>query len=222
MARTFDGVDDKITLSLGALGFSFGPGTVAAIVRWVTSGGTDTIFSVGTGSTGFAFGYNPASISLEAVVDSSGSTSGQALTSGSWYLVAMTKDTGTVAPRLHRYDYAANTHSHVNGGSTLANTTPATQAQIGERFSASALYWSGDIAVVGCWNVVLTDAQVEAMAFSLLAWYQVQPKGLWVLDQASTGMKVNDLTGGGANESSLVGTAVGTTSVPVFSYGHRI
>lgn len=222
MARTFDGTDDKVTLSLGALGFTFGPGTVAAIVRWVTSAGTDTIFSVGTGSTGFALGYNPGATTLEAVVDAASTTSATALTSGSWYLVAMTKATGTVIPRIHRYDYAANSHSHANCAGTLGDTTPATQAQIGERFSASALYWSGDIAVVGCWNVVLTDAQIEAMAFSLMAWHQVPPKGLWVLDQAATTMKVNDHSGGGANESALVGTAVAASSVPVFSYGHRI
>ena len=61
--------------------------------------------------------------------------------------------------------------------------------------------------------------QVEALAGSLQAWYQVQPKGLWVLDQAATTQKVPDWTGGGANESALVGTTVGTSSVPGFSYG---
>jgi hypothetical protein len=48
---------------------------------------------------------------------------------------------------------------------------------------SNALGW-GHLAACAAWDVEFTDAQIESLPFDLLSWYQVQPRGLWLLDQA--------------------------------------
>jgi len=222
MARTFTAASShKIITALGNLGFVIGPGTVAAIVRPASFGASNTAFSSGA--------TNAASWMLQVGATGTGTISLRlngtethnttVLTVSQWYCIVATKATGTATPRFHFYDYTAGAWTHENAVGTLANcSTPITQAQVGCT-PAGAAFWGGDVAVCGAWNVVLTDAQVEPLAFSLLSWFQVQPRGLFVLDQAATTIALNDQTGGGANQSSITGTAVSANSVPVFSYG---
>lgn len=226
MPRTFDGVDDFVTLSLGALGFAFGPGTVAAIIKRSADSSIDELLYAGVSSTArWALTLGSANnIVLRTNNTSAASGAGidSCLAADGWLLVAATKATGTVAPRFHRYEYATGVWQHANSATSIADSSvPITNAFIGATH-AGANPFAGDGDVKGAWDVVLTDAQIEAMAYSLPAWFQVQPKGLWLLDQAITGQLINDRSGGGANESAITGTAVGTSSLPVFSYGAPI
>lgn len=136
-----------------------------------------------------------------------------------WVLVGVSKATGTVNARFHKYVFSTNTWTHENSAATLAEdtTTPTVSCWFGSEGSSS--YFDGDIAACGIWNAALSDAQIESLSFSLSTWFQIAPLRIWMLDQQTTGQKVLDLTGSGANESSLVGTTVSTASVPVFSYG---
>lgn len=221
MPRALDGVDDRIVLSIGALGFAFGPGTMAVILKTDVDGNADVILHVGSSDTVDYRMTKAGTDVLRLRCNSSNVDSAfTILASQGWQLVAITKASGTVAPRLHQYIYGTNAWTHEDSASTLANSSaPGTSAYMGST-AAGGSYWDGDIAAAGVWDVVLTDAQIEALAYGLMPWYAVQPKGLWLLDQDTTSQKVPDLTGGGANESSLTGTTVGTSAVPIFSYGH--
>ncbi len=204
---------EKITLSLGALGFAFGPGTIAAIVRpatlslqiAVSAGATNAVSymlsvpNAGTGKVGLILN-NTATVSLTSIV------------ANQWYLAAATKATGTVAPRFHIYDYSAVTWVHENSASTIANSSvPITRGQIGSTPAGAGLA-NNDIAAAGVWNVELTDLQVE----SLLLFNPVVPaKGLWSLNQDVTGGTLADISGGGANQSAIVGTSVTAVTQPV-------
>lgn len=225
MARTFDGAGDRLTVSIGLTGFVMGPGTAAAIVKRGADGAIHSIFHAGAATSG----ANRWMLRMDAAnkIDLATPTAVAAATltvtvANGWSLIAASKASGTSTPRFHRYIFSTNVWSHEDGASTLADSgTPITTSCMGEQASGSGDY-NGDIAIAGIWNVVLTDTQIESLAFSLQAWFQVQPKGLWLLDQAATTHKVADLTGGGARESALTGTTVATSAVPVFSYGHPI
>ena len=211
-----------LTLSLGALGFSSGMTLARIWKRAATDAGGRYGLWIGTdsGASRLAIGQNGDA--LRAVIGSNtrDSTNAGVTADGPWVMQAVTKATGTVVSRAHKYDYSTNAWVHEDMAVTLANnTTPTGSAYLMNRPTAStAAACSGDHAVYGVWDTPLTDAQIENLPFSLAAWFQVQPKGLWVLDQQATGQKVVDLSGGGANESALTGTTVSTLSVPVFNY----
>src|SRR3990172_427971 len=142
-----------------------------------------------------------------------------AITGGAWQVLAVSKATGTVAARFHKYLYSTDAHSHENDDATVANSSaPTTNVYLGTDGTVTVDGLDGDLLIAAVWDVVLSDAQFEALPFSLAAWFAVQPKGLWLLDQDTTAQKVLDLTGGGANETALAGTTIGTASVPVFGY----
>ncbi len=197
---------EKITCSLGAMNFVMGPGTIAAVFK------TPAVFVTGNFFSSGASGP----VSWAGAVDNTGKprlgTNGTNATAGatalavsSWYLVALTKATGTVTPRVHIYDYAAVTWVHENAGGTLGDSsTPITRCAIGVGASGAAGFWDGDIAAVGGWNVVLTDSQVQ----DLLLFLPAVAKGLWRLNQDVTTENVLDMSGGGANQSAIVGTSI--------------
>jgi hypothetical protein len=141
-----------------------------------------------------------------------------------WGCIGWTKATGTVAPRIHKYLYGTNVQTHANATTTAANGTAATGGtlRLGSFQTGDGIFLDGDIAVVGIWNRVLSDVEVENLPFSLQAWFASAPSWLVVLDQDAVGQKVRDLTGGGSNETGRTGTAVTAQSVPVFTYGAPI
>lgn len=229
MARTFGGATTHVAVvSIGATNVVMGPGTIAAIIRITgsTPAASYGLYHAGSASSGtsrwwfvisnadkLGLGFSASTpVSLTSVTSADG-----------WLLVAASKATGTVAPRFHIYKYSTNAWVHENSAGTNANSgTPATNSRIGNVTEASNSF-QGDIAVCGVWSVVLADDQVESLPFTLAAWFTAaQPKGLWVLDQDTTSQKILDISGGGANESSLTGTSVATTSVPVFNLGRGV
>lgn len=229
MPRTFDGVDDNIVLSLGALGFAFGPGTIAAIVKRSadSTANSQMILHVGV-STGARYGLYISTTNILTLRTDTLSRAAPAgidtcLVADGWLLVAATKAAGTVNRRYHRYEYATGVWQHATdiGTTQPSSSVPTTNANIGSDWNPSS-FFQGDIAATGACNAEFTDSQIEALAYSLPAWFAVQPNGLWLLDQALTTQKVNDRSGGGADESAITGTSVGTSSLPVFSYGAAI
>ncbi len=243
MARNFaHSADARVACSLGAIGqFGAGAGggtTVAAILKKATdvTSGYSTIFSVGTADPNnwafySTFGANTKSIGIWNGIDDSvwGLNTGEGLlVSDGWAFIAASKATSAsrVAVRFHRYVYNTGvwTHANANDAQTTINngSGAGTTVYLGSHIGGGSTSFDGDIEVIGVIPANLTDQQIEAMAFSLVPWFQYQPQGLWMLDQSATAQKVRDITGQGANESTLTATSVGTSSVPVFNYGHSI
>ncbi len=226
MARNFVTANpDKVVTGLGSCGFAFGPGSMAVICRPATWPGTSVAWGVIGAGASTAARYHlvivedASSRKLWGFARDAAATVTSAVanlgTAGLWYLVVVTKDTGTVAPRFHIYDIAANSWVHNTGVSTTANSAvPVTQTTIGSTATA-AVGFDGDIAVGAIWNVVLSDVQCEALFGPIQNWFApAVPTAMWLLDQGDTAINVLDITGGGANQTSLSGTTVSTNSVP--------
>ncbi len=220
MARTFNGTSDSITL--GQVPQITAASSLAAIMRITASDGvTKTILQIGGNGSfslkrssgnflGWSTNNGTALIGTTTINAASG-----------WRFIAGTRAAGTSTPRLHIYDYQARTWVHENASSTVGNISTNTQVTFGVN-NVGSQFFVGDIAVGGTWSTALTDDQVEPLAFSLAPWYSYSCKGLWVLDQAATGTKVWDLTGGGAKETGISGTTVSTAAVPVWNRGAPI
>ncbi len=221
MPRTFNGTSDAITLGISSVPLG-GPVTVAAILRRSADGNVDQIFYAGAATSGtprWQFQLNSDNtVRFVTAANTFIASTTTVLTANGWYVVAASKANGTTTPRFHIYRYGTNAWAHENGGATNTNgTAPVTSCTIGKS-SSGTNFFHGDIEMVGCWASVLADQQVEGLAHGIGAWFQAAPAAIWRLDQSATTLKVLDITGNHADESSLSGTTVGTTSSP-FNYG---
>lgn len=227
MPRSFDGVNDDFVTGIGVMS-AMTYGTVAALFKHTASGGPDQSLvcwhnSVDdwVGSTGLD--------GIDRVYWHSGAaySTGATLTGGTWYLQVVRKATGTAAPRFSGYNYTTKAWAHANGATVVNWTAPGGSGTIKMSFEGVSDFFKGDLAVRAIWSNALPwaadsggDALLEAagLQFSLTAWLNTAPSALWVFDQADVAQKVPDMTGGGANQSSVTGTAVSTNSVPSFGY----
>lgn len=223
MARHFTGgSNERIQFPGGAApnpcSFVGGPATWAAIIRPDSFGAIKGIYGAGGGSGQEHNLQVNASGQLRLVLSGTGSVGSTGMTAGKWYLVAAVKDVPTSSlPRLHIYDYLTNTWVHENGGTNLtAGSAPTSGITYVSGVRGGGNYYDGDIAVLGCYDVALTDAQIESLPFALTAWYAVQPKILWLLDQASVAQLACDLITG-YTQNSITGTTVSTGSVPIWT-----
>lgn len=223
-ARHFTvGSGDKIQAGLGANGFAFGPGTLAALGRLNSHTTAASWIGAGAGTSAmWAFFYsNTFLIGLRCDTVTFGNST--TLTDGKWYIVAVTKATGNVAPRAHWFDIATNTWSHENCTGTMNNSSvPTTETTVGFRNGSAGTY-DGDIAWVASWDVEHTDAEIERFAAGIMALFaKAAPKCLIMLDQDSTSQKIRDMTGNGADETTRTGTSLASASVPMWTPGGEI
>jgi len=217
MAHTFNGTSDHISLSLGRLNFVFGPGTLAAVIQ-VGSNATDNdFFCIGSG-VDIAFFIPSANTFLSVFLGTGGTDAAIPVTpADGWVLVAVTKATGTVAPRFYKYRYDTGAWTIANGG-TLANSpTPDVSAEFGQDVGGGSNF-NGQLEIVGAWDSVLSDTQIQALPYRIKPWLtQVNPRGLWTFEEA-VAVPVIDWTAGGANQSAISGTSLYTGAVPPWDF----
>jgi hypothetical protein len=202
---------EGVELSLGQLGFPFSPGTIAGVMRPQDLTVGTTLMSAGTSGAGRYLLYTnqgAADHRLQLVCDTGSSALSQTVapaTANNWYIVAVTLSASGSTPRFHLKNITTSSAwQHEDGDATVnATGTPVTRGRLGND-AANANPFYGDIHAVAVWHVALSDSQVEQLATGVVG----LPRGVWQLDQASTGTAVTDLTGGGANQASLSGTSV--------------
>lgn len=230
MPRGFDGVNDDFVTGTGALsGMTYG--TVAILFRFTSNGLVQALFNPHNSSGTFLGTIGVLDTPNQMFWHTAGagdSISGVTLTSDVWYLQVVRKDTGNVAARFSGYNYTTQAWSHATAANGRINwTAPGVSGTFKMSFS-SADWFKGDMAVRAAWPNALPwaanstgDALLEAagLHFSLMAWINAAPSALWVFDQTDVAQTVRDMTGGGANQSSIVGTTVTTDTVPSFGYG---
>jgi hypothetical protein len=213
--RDFDGATHRIRLTPGAVTDSGAfPRTFVAIVRRFSSSTADNEALVALNATtdvnsAISFHTNNT---LRLMVDGAAGVSFSTFTvlpSDGWVLVAAGKASGTATPRMHKYVYNTATWTHQDGSAAIANgTLGATETiELGAWFNGVE---GADVrlAVGGVYDSNLSDANLETAPLALQALLNLTPAALWRLDQASTSIAVNDLTAGGADQTSVTGTTV--------------
>jgi hypothetical protein len=221
VARLFDGVDDKVTCSVGGLSAVTLASTWVAVLRRGANADGD-VLSIADGSAALA-------ANLVAFADGTlayyGNGVGLAIsdltvtTSSGWVLIAVSKPTGTEAPTWRRYVYSTDTWTHETDDETVADGTApggSGTVRIGASYDATS-FFNGEIAAAAIYNRILTQAEIENLAHSLGGWRDAGPAAMWVLDQSATSQAVKDWVGA-ANQTALTGTSVATASSPI-GYG---
>jgi hypothetical protein len=206
----FAGGSSKIDTNLGAAGFAFGPATVAAVVK--VAGEDQDIVSAGAGVDWALFVEGVSTkLTLWNGSGATGSSSVLCPTTDGWVLVACSKATGSVAPRFYKYIMSTLASSIANAGAVGNSPVPDTTVSIGQDVGGGS-HWSGDIAVVGYFNAVLTDPQVAALCDlkdSCASWKLSSCKYLMILEYPTT---LADQSGNSAAETSRSGVSAASTA----------
>lgn len=228
MARTLNGSSDDIVFTIGGLS-AMAYGTVAAIARFDDFNDWGTLFGPhDSGGSRVGSVQVQQSTGLFEWIQGLSTVQAQTLSTSVWYFLLVRKGTGNVTPRFSVYNYTTSAWSHQAGSMGCPNwPTPGASGTIRQSNAGTSDFHDGEIAVRAAWSNLLPwaatsggDPLIEAtgMHLSLAAWFNATPTALWVYDQSATTQTIPDLTGGGANQSSLSGTTVSTLSVPSFSY----
>lgn len=149
---------------------------------------------------------------------------------GDWCLGVFRKPTGSEVARISLYNFSTDTWQHADAASAESDwTAPGVGGTTYFSWRASTEEWiQGRVAVRAAWSNSVPwpanssgDSQIEAagLEVSLDNWADAFPDALWAFNQDATTTPVSDLTGGGADETSVTGTTVITNDpVPGFSY----
>ena len=214
MIRSLNGSSDYIDLSIGNCNNQYG--TFAAIVkRGATAAGFHSILAHHTSAPAAQnlFGFSNNNIVLN--ISGQGSTTGQAVNdTTSWWVVAGSKDTGTVVGRFHTYQFSTRTWTHQDGDIARSNWADTSGGKVTLGRWDTSNYFNGYLAIAAFWgNTTLTDAQSERLSMGISNWMALSPNGLWLLNQPSVST-LNDFTGGGANETAIDGTSAVDEIIP--------
>lgn len=171
-------------LSSGSVPVTTYPLTMAAWIKPSSLAAPGAIVSVENTSTGHRFilqqnAANGSHVQVTAA-DASGAAGGGSittgLTTGTWYHAA-----GTLASNFEGDWLPYLSASRANSTNLAANYRSPSNVngtKIGARTSASlGLYFAGDIAEVGIWNVALTAAEIASLAKGF-ACSKVRPQSL--------------------------------------------
>lgn len=228
--RRFDGIDDNIITSAAALE-QMSYGTVAYIFKRRGTGyRTALAFDTSSNNTQWATGWNDSNALYMWTNDGSNGPSVASTTTH--YLVVVRKGDGVLTPRFSLYDFVAATWTHAAGSLAIGNGPVAGVSGVTGFDWGGAELADADFYVRAAWaNEVqwsadaAGDAAIEAAGLhtSYSNWVTATSgtnTALWRFDQASTTDPVNDQTGNGANQTSIVGTTVVTgDDPPGFSWG---
>ena len=236
MARTYNGTSDILLVSQGGTNFSSSAAgaTMAAIVRRNSTGWNSVIGARASGGAiqGWSMEIENSAggnnITFDANVGGGfgATTTITCVNADGWVLLVASRASGATGnARFYKYQYSNATPTFETvTGFTSAGSAPGASStvEVGGRWGSTGTDWfGGDIACAAVWNRQLSDVEMANLAHTLQAWHASGPAALWLLDQGATTQKVIDLTGGGANESSLTGTSVSSNSAP-FAYSDGI
>lgn len=217
--RNFDGTDDVITCSIGAMSAQdSGPITIIVLVRRKAT--NEMVPMALHASSGPASDRGRSALDMDAgdsymINDVGFAAAGFAFDNDTWLIGAVSKAAGTVAPRFHKYVYATTTWTRANSGGTMADGgAPGASGTLRFGQWGTGLFFNGYIAAGAIYNQVLSDATLDGMTATAQSWLDTGPVGMWLLNQVATTTPLSDATGNGANETAIVGTTVVTGDDP--------
>lgn len=133
---------------------------------------------------------------------------------GDWQIIGLSKVSGSNVYRWHYWNYTTNSAKvHADGTGTHADPGTITGIQLGNSENRG----NGLQAFIGVWKRVLSDAEFDAACTSNLSdWNALAPDALWPMNVAAA--SVVDVTGHGADATSVTGTISSAADPPGYNY----
>jgi hypothetical protein len=211
----FAGGTSKIDVALGQANFAFGPATAAVVVKKTADAVEDSMLSFGTGVDWAFYIDSGNAMSLWTGAGSSSSTTVTA--ANDWVLLAVTKATGSVAPRFHKYILSTLAATLANGGALANSATPDGGGSVGQDRGGGSNF-TGDIAVCGLFNAVLNDAEVATLCDlkdDCASWKAFASLKVLVTLEYPTTLD-DKATGGTSDETARSGITAASTAPPTW------
>jgi hypothetical protein len=222
MAHAFSAAQFAV-INTAALG-AFGAVTLLAVLKRAANGASLGLVACTTAGNTFRCGIHASSADRVQVGGAGFTRESPTMTlttSDGWVCIAVTKASGTVTPRFHKFVYAAGAASHEDANGTLADwTSPGpTGLLVFNRMTATGTFGVGaTYEAVAIYDRALSDAEFESAAQSRMAMASLGPAyGLFAFDAAVA--RIIDLAGGGAQASHTGTVDLGGSPL---SYGHPI
>lgn len=215
LARRFDGIDDHILASVGTATLT-GNYTIAWLGRKLRDTQLSSLsapFNT-TDAAGGNLGHRTLLTTVGALQMAHTLDVETAPTlrhaEHDWIIYAVTGNAGSTAiVRFHLWTPDGG-WQHEDSGTTVGPIAATPDLiEFGSRFNAG-IHEKGDVAVVGAWNSQLSDGSIETLSTNWRTqdWFDLSPAGLWDFGQDSVGTPVTDITGNGADQTSIAGTTV--------------
>jgi hypothetical protein len=227
--REFDGIDDFCRLSIGTGGLAATTyGTFAAMFKVTDTAALRALFCFLNSSGSFI--WMPMAVDSSDRIMYHGNSDrplAAAIPQGVWLSMWVRKATGTATPRFSYWNHSTLAWTHGDGNGTTGDGAAPTGGFINTATNSFATErFDGRIAVTAAWaNTVVWsadttgDAAIEAafpfdgVGVTLQDWVDESPTGLWPWNP-TVAAGIVDITGGGADQSTIAGTAQITDDDP--------
>jgi hypothetical protein len=224
MSREFDGEDGSgLECSIGALsGFTGSNCTYLFCWRPMDVKPMGIIGGVNV-SDGIRWNVNPytdGKIYCAAADNFQSSNPDLYSSSDGWRLDGFTVSSGATNVRWHSLNKTTPTGwTHADKGAISVASTDAVKLWIAKFNNTQAM--RGRFAALAVWSSPLSDGAIESCENDFYVWMKLSPAAAWLFNQESTSLPILDLTGGGANQVSVVGSSVSTDEPPHFNYSRH-
>lgn len=142
----------------------------------------------------------------------------------SWCMIAVVKGAGTVNPTFYKYKYSDRSWTVETPSDTIGNRGSAVASSAVIHYGKDTFGTSGanvERWISARWERALADFEVRNLPFTKLAWIYSNPMHRVMWDQEAVAQKALDEVKSAA-ETAITGTALSSSSVPSWSYGHEL
>lgn len=136
---------------------------------------------------------------------------------GVWLLCGCSKPPGTSKATYMYYRYDTEQLVAVESSAAFKAAYSGTPVEIQLGRWNNTEQFNGKYAAAMMHGAPLTPAEFKALAemSSIQKWLTISPLALWTFNQSSVAEPVKDLTGNGANQTELIGTAIANEEPPI-------
>src|SRR5262245_16266721 len=214
MSLNFGAISQHIDFSIGNAA-NLGNGAFTLLVLWKDAGNTGLLAGHNSGTERQGYLLDTNHIFGTGDFSSGFGTA----TAGDWMWLGLSKPAGNNHYRGHMRDYStAGAWSHGEAVGAANHGDPGTSNAIQVGAIPSTASSQGDVAVCGIWTSVLTDVAIEGACTSALSDFMAASPVWAVRMMNSAPSSLQDLTGGGGNETSRTGTITNTADPPSYNF----
>lgn len=140
-------------------------------------------------------------------------------TTASWWVAAISKPSGSAHYRFHLWNYASPvsgsmSHGESTGSANQGDGSTITEIRVGDADDIG----NGLVAVVGVWNSVLSDGQLDTLVSNNLSdWAALSPAALISLQNWNGSTGCTDVVGT-ASQTGITGTVSTGANPPGFNF----
>jgi hypothetical protein len=202
MSLNFGAIGSHVDFSIGAAA-NLGNGAFSLLTLWKSAGNSGLLAGVNSGTERQGFLLDTQHLFGTGDFSSGFGT----VTAGDFWWLGFSKPAGAAHYRGHTKDFTAGgawSHGEAVGAANHGDPGVSNSIQVGAIPSTASS--QGDVAVSAIWTSNLSDLAFEAAATSALADLMAASPQWAVRFMQSAPTAIQDLTGGGGNESGRTGT----------------